>query len=122
MPMQIKLYPKDWHEISRRIRFERAQNKCEWCWAENYQPHPETGSTVVLTVAHLGTRKPDGAVGDKHDKHDVRDENLAALCQRCHLRFDSKDHARHAAHTRRMKRINAGERVLPSCEDLLLRD
>ena len=60
---------------------------------------------IVLTVAHLGTVKPDGTPGDKHDKHDVREENLAALCQRCHLRFDHPDHVRHAAETRRAKRL-----------------
>ena len=52
---------------------------------ENSQPHPDTGSIAVLTVAHLGVPKPDGTPGDKHDKTDVRDENLAALCPRCHI-------------------------------------
>ena len=95
MPIDYSRYPDDWHEISKRIRFERAQNKCEWCGAENYQPHPATGSKVILTVAHLGTDHQDGRKGDKHDKHDVREENLAALCQRCHLGYDLKDHMRH---------------------------
>ena len=27
------LYPPDWPQISRRIRFERAGNRCEWCGA-----------------------------------------------------------------------------------------
>ena len=27
------LYPDDWPAISRRIRFERAGNRCEWCGA-----------------------------------------------------------------------------------------
>jgi hypothetical protein len=46
-------YPADWPAISRRIRFERAGNKCEQCGATNHAPHPVTGSRVVLTVAHL---------------------------------------------------------------------
>jgi hypothetical protein len=70
-------YPRDWKAISKRIRFERAGNRCEWCGAENHQPHPVTGSKVVLTVAHLD-----------HDLVDHSDENLAALCQRCHLTYD----------------------------------
>lgn len=77
-------YPKDWKIRSRFVRFYRAKNRCEWCGCENYQPHPVTGSKVVLTVAHI---------------HDDRPEassllNLAALCQRCHNRHDAKDRLR----------------------------
>lgn len=89
---QRSLYPPNWPEISRRIR-ERSKGRCEWCGAENYQPHPVTGSRVVLTVAHLN-----------HDPRDVSDENLAALCQRCHLTYDAKEHAAHARETRRAKK------------------
>ena len=31
MTMDYKRYPPDWAEISQRIRFERAQGKCEQC-------------------------------------------------------------------------------------------
>ena len=78
-------YPKDWKLRSRFVRFYRAKNHCEWCGAENYQPHPITGSKVILTTAHV---------------HDDRPEassllNLAALCQRCHNRHDAKDRQQH---------------------------
>jgi 5-methylcytosine-specific restriction endonuclease McrA len=72
-------YPKNWKQISQRIRVERAKHKCEWCKAENYKPHPITGSKVVLTVAHL----------DQMPENN-EDSNLAALCQRCHLNYDRK--------------------------------
>ena len=49
-PSMKELYPKNWPAISKRIRFERAGNRCEWCDAENYKPHSQTGSRVVLTV------------------------------------------------------------------------
>jgi 5-methylcytosine-specific restriction endonuclease McrA len=83
-PENIARYPKDWKTRSRFVRFYRAKNRCEWCGCENYQPHPATGSKVVLTVAHV---------------HDDRPEasgllNLAALCQRCHNRHDAKDRLR----------------------------
>ena len=52
-PSMKERYPKNWPAISKRIRFERAGNRCEWCDAENYKLHPQTGSRVVLTVAHL---------------------------------------------------------------------
>lgn len=78
MPIDYKNYPHNWHEISDRIRFERAGGKCEWCAA----PHgeiivrdpmdpaqfrivrgmeidaavydDERLTKVVLTTAHLG--------------------------------------------------------------------
>lgn len=113
MPINYKLYPPEWHEISRRLRFERAGNRCEWCGAENYKPHPVTGSKVVLTVAHLGIDKPDGTPGSKDDLHDVREENLAALCQKCHLDFDRDDHLRRRVQNRIAARLARGEQFLP---------
>lgn len=92
MPMDRSKYPKDWKAISHRIRFERAKGKCERCDAENYRPHPVTGSKVVLTTAHLD-----------HDTTNNRDDNLMAMCQRCHLRHDAKLHAENAWQTRRKK-------------------
>lgn len=75
-------YPKNWKQISERIRFERAKNHCEQCGAKNHEPHPETGSHVVLTVAHLN-----------HNPSDNRDENLSAMCQRCHNNYDAPTRA-----------------------------
>ena len=82
-----RLYPPDWAEISRRIRFERAKGRCEWCGAENYAPHPDTGSKVILTVAHLD-----------HNPANNADDNLAALCQRCHNRYDGPKRASNRKH------------------------
>lgn len=42
-PEPRPLYPEDWDEISRRIRFERAGGRCEWCGEENYRPQPGDG-------------------------------------------------------------------------------
>lgn len=109
MPMDRSRYPADWDAISRALRTDRAGNRCEWCGAVNGQPHPRTGSRVVLTVAHLGTVYADGTPGDKHDKADVRPENLAALCQACHLNYDRDEHIAHATETRRRKRLQAGQ-------------
>lgn len=94
MAIDYSRYPADWKEISKRIRFERAGNKCEWCGAENHQPHPITGSHVVLTVAHY----PDP------DPANVAEDNLHALCQRCHNRADAPMRAKNAAKTRLRKR------------------
>lgn len=102
--MYYSRYPADWKQISFAIRRDRAHWCCEWCGAVNTEPHPVTGSRVVLTVAHLGVPHADGRPGDKHDKSDCRPENLAALCQRCHLNYDRQDHLDRAAVTRARKR------------------
>jgi len=89
MPCNYAHYPRNWKtEIRPRI-LERAKHQCEWCGAENYQSHPETGSKVILTVAHID-----------HDITNNREDNLAALCQRCHLRHDAKQHTQNAQKTR----------------------
>ena len=75
-------YPADWPEISKRLR-SQAHYRCQWCDAENGSTNPKTGSTVVLTVAHLN-----------HIPEDCRDNNLAVLCQRCHLGYDMRGHQR----------------------------
>ena len=98
MPMNRSLYPPDWEQISNRIRFVRAGGVCEECGAVHGQPHPITGSRVVLTTAHLD-----------HNPAHCTDDNLIALCQRCHLRYDAKLHALNAAITRRQRTIAAGQ-------------
>lgn len=88
-------YPKDWRRIADSIR-ERAQQRCEGspaypeCRAPNGDPHPVTGSRVVLTVAHLD-----------HTPENCEPQNLKAMCQRCHLTYDAEHHKRTAYATRK---------------------
>lgn len=97
-------YPDDWPDISARIRFTRAEGRCECdgrcghdhagrCLARHGEPHPETGSKVVLTVAHLN-----------HTPEDCDDANLMAACQRCHLAYDRHLHTANARRTRDERR------------------
>ena len=86
-------YPRNWKEISRRIRFDRADNKCEFCGAINYEPHPITKSKVILTVAHLN-----------HNPQDCSEGNLKALCQKCHLNYDKEFHVINMKATLKRKR------------------
>lgn len=89
-------YPKNWKSEVRPRILARAGNCCEGspdhpdCRAANHQPHPETGSWVVLTIAHLD-----------HIPENCDDANLRAWCQRCHLRYDRDHHAT----TRRKSRM-----------------
>ena len=98
-PELKSLYPSNWREISFRIRFERAQGRCEWCGAEHGKPHPDTGSKVILTTAHLDHRPNNNA-----------DDNLAALCQRCHNTYDAPKRASNRKHNAHR---DAGQLRLP---------
>ncbi len=83
MPIRPEMrarYPSDWALRSRFVRFVRAGGRCEWCGAVHGQPHPVTGSLVVLTAAHVHDHRPEAASL----------LNLAALCQRCHNRHDAE--------------------------------
>ena len=96
MPINYASYPKDWKLRSRFVRFYRARNRCEGGGAENGEPHPVTGSKVVLTVAHV------------YDMDHMAASllNLAALCQKCHLNHDRQHHTEQAWRTRRLKKQN----------------
>lgn len=88
-------YPKDWQQIRFAV-LTRAEHKCEGspdyphCRVRNGEPHPETGSRVVLTIAHLD-----------HIPEHCEMDNLRAWCQRCHLHYDRHHHAANSYETRR---------------------
>ena len=96
MPIDYNDYPENWLSEIRPAILERAGNRCEGspvypeCRALNGQPHPETISRVVLTIAHLD-----------HDKTNSDPENLRAWCQRCHLKYDIKKHIHNRYENRR---------------------
>lgn len=91
-------YPADWPVISHRIRFERADGRCECrgecgrpadhlagdgrCRNRHGEPAWSTGSSVVLTTAHRD-----------HVPEHCADDNLFAACQGCHLHYDRAHHA-----------------------------
>jgi 5-methylcytosine-specific restriction endonuclease McrA len=97
-PENRSRYPEDWKTIRAAI-LERAGNRCEGspafpnCRAQNGSSHPDTGSRVVLTIAHLD-----------HVPENCSHENLRAWCQRCHLKYDAEHHAATARTTRKARR------------------
>jgi len=109
-PENRNRYPEDWDEISHRIRFERAQGRCECdgrcgrgthqgrCPNMHGQPAYGSGHIVVLTTAHLD-----------HTPENVDDGNLLALCQGCHLWYDREHHAETRRETRRAAESAAGQ-------------
>jgi hypothetical protein len=100
---KMKRYPggsihsKEWKQFRAFILF-RAGNHCEGtpmrpdCRAVNSEPHPETGSKVVLTIAHM----------DWDESH-ADPYRCRALCQRCHNQWDAPQRQLNAARTRRSK-------------------
>lgn len=112
-------YPNDWKALSERIRFGRADSRCECdgrchspshpyqgrCYARHGDGHPVTGSRVVLTVAHLD-----------HTPENCADDNLRAMCQACHLAYDRDHHAETASRTRREAAEAAGQLSLEDDE------
>ena len=110
MPINYKEYPPNWKtEIVPAIR-KRSGDKCEGtpnypdCRAANGEKHPETGSWVVLTTAHMDR---DITNNEYHptDK-DAPGNNLRHLCNRCHLNWD-----RHSQHipNRKYGRDHSGQ-------------
>ncbi|MBI1379454.1 MAG: hypothetical protein GC157_18550 [Frankiales bacterium] len=110
-------YPEDWKQISTGVK-DRAGWRCECrgeCARDGYHlaedgrcrnrhgdPAFGTGSTVVLTTAHLD-----------HTPENCDPGNLRAYCQACHLHYDRDHHARTRAATRERDR---GMQPLPGLE------
>ena len=113
MPIDYSRYPAHWHEFSVQIRLKRAQNFCEWCRAENHKPHPETGSMVVLTVAHLDAKDGVCKCEEETGAKCAEPEHVVALCQRCHLTYDGE---RHKFNARRTRAARAGQLWLGDIE------
>lgn len=103
-PENRQRYPAEWAAISWVIRWMRAVGRCECrgeCGRPAYHLHHGrciniaglpaivTGSTVVLTVAHLD-----------HTPENCHPANLRAMCQGCHLHYDRDHHAETRRHTR----------------------
>lgn len=128
-PENKALYPDDWDEISARIRYERADNKCEQCNAPNLTViyrglYAYKGSYMLddgrcyddTTGAYLGLKR--GSLYDgrpvrvvltvahlNHDPRDNADDNLKALCQMCHNRLDISHRVQTRALTAAKKKV-----------------
>jgi ribosomal protein S14 len=122
-------YPKNWPEISRRIRFDRAKGKCEQCGAPHGQVifRSACGAFYMLdngATYHaddgtfLGWKKASELPAGRfvrvilttahldHTPENCADENLKALCQLHHLRLDKDLHAASTRRTVRAKKAS----------------
>src|SRR4026208_2461512 len=87
MSANMKLYPINWPDVSRRIRLERAKGRCECIGECGSHPGPKhciecngpskfkSGTRIILTVHHMCDDDPLCAC----------ESHLKAMCQRCHL-------------------------------------
>ncbi len=131
MPIRLEyrwLYPIDWPELSRAIRFGRAKGRCECCgrphgrqvqhrgggvwWDEDGQIWRDGAGRVIRRVPALaegeaGTLRTFVVLATAHLDHDPTNNhprNLRALCQRCHLLNDREEHQRRRWLTFRMRK------------------
>ena len=108
MPVDNKKYPIGWSEFSRKIRFDRAEGRCECggecglhkttfgprrCIEKHGAKAMFAAGRIVLTTAHLCECDPLCA----------EPEHVKAMCQRCHLRVDNGMHVANARATRERK-------------------
>ena len=117
MPIKPELrwfYPSNWPDISRRVRFERANGVCEGCrrphgqiirclpdgrwfdgnaqtWRNNHG-RPARWPDLVEAVHLRRTRVVLAAAHLDHNPRNNRMRNLRSLCQRCHLIHDRSHH------------------------------
>lgn len=106
-----KRYPENWKQISERIRFERAGNKCEVCGIANgtvikrtkdgYRLPSQTDwdminsrikyshSSMTESLKYYGFTKIVLTVAHlDHQPENCEDDNLKAMCQKCHNNYD----------------------------------
>jgi hypothetical protein len=122
MPIDYSRYPADWKAISRRIRFERAGGKCEWCGAPNglYVIRRDDGTFKTWTnceqdrdtrgVFWLAWQEEDGEICSDYDTFRGNDRPIKIVLTVAHLDHDTtnnddsnlaalcqRDHLRHDA-------------------------
>lgn len=113
MPIRLSLrwlYPIDWPQLSRWVRFTRAKGCCETCgrphgvliaclpdgrWRDTRIWRDGKGRRTALPASLDGLRYTHVILATAHRDHDPTHNhpgNLAALCQRCHIIHDRPYH------------------------------
>jgi hypothetical protein len=113
-PEMRRFYPSDWPQISRRVRFERADGICQGCgrphgvtvrclpdgrwfdaarrtWRDG-RGHRARWPDLEEAAQMRPTRVVLAAAHLDHDPSNNRLRNLKSLCQRCHMIHDRPHH------------------------------
>ena len=113
-PEARALYPPDWPELSRRVRFERAGGRCQCCrrphltqvrclpdgrwfdvdsgtWRDR-RGRPARWPDLIDAIHIRVTRVVLAAAHLDNDPANNRLGNLRSLCQRCHMLHDRPFH------------------------------
>lgn len=91
MPMDKSRYPDNWREISERIRYERAGNKCEWCGVPNgalILRSVEDGSRYIISDDDGVWHYPDGEairLSEIPDEYNMREKETRVILTVAHL-------------------------------------
>lgn len=122
------IYPPGWKAFSRKIRSERAKERCEcrgqckgnhgspdhpWSSPTGYVPGEarcfrENGATYTrISNGRQSTCVLTVAHTCDCDPPCIDETHVLAMCQGCHLRLDVKLHQKHARETRARKRAEA---------------
>jgi hypothetical protein len=106
-------YAEGWKEFSKRIRFERAEGRCECtgecglheerCERKEGSPTSNPNYTVMLTVAHLDAKDGICKCKEQTGIKCIIDDHCKAMCNRCHLVYDMPHHVYNARRTRAEK-------------------
>jgi len=117
MPIRAELrplYPPHWRELSRHVRFERAEGRCQRCgrphlvvlrclpdgrwfdeqaatWRDR-RGRPARWPDLEEATRFRMTRVVLAAAHLDSDPTNNRPKNLRALCQRCHMLHDRPQH------------------------------
>jgi hypothetical protein len=127
------LYPSNWKELSRRVRFDRARGLCEACGRPHarlirclpdgrwFDPIQQTWRDcrgrrarwpdLLALIPARTTRIVLAAAHLDHDPTNSRLRNLKSLCQRCHILHDRPYHRAQRWITHR-RRYAAGDLFL----------
>ena len=126
MPIDKKVYPKNWAEIRARI-LKRADGKCEICgvarWSVGYRAGEfKNMITIIVGESYREANELRGRIQQSMNRkiivvrlttahldhnewdHTVTDDRLACLCGKCHFNHDRKDNEKRIKYGKHFKR------------------
>lgn len=118
MPMNRRLYPKDWEVIALKVK-QSANWKCEQCHRhcrkKGESKQDFRSRLTPSSQAEFDTKPQRFILTTSHQDHNpanCNSDNLKALCSVCHLRYDAEHHAETRANKKPFKQLSLFEQEL----------